>query len=178
MKEYAQAQQPLEDALKAEQKLKRSEIKEYILNKNVTISHRQLDPPTPETHLEVLLKDSEFKKPNNKINAEFELVKMGNGLTGMIISDPYADKSHIQFTMKYGYYIDTVQGISHFGEHMVLQGSEKYDSLYPFFNKFFGCVAHLKKLLKSNLRIQHAYAFCKFFASYTWRILARVFSII
>ena len=94
--------------------------------------------PTPETHLEVLLKDSEFKKPNNKINAEFELVKMGNGLTGMIISDPYADKSHIQFTMKYGYYIDTVQGISHFGEHMVLQGSEKYDSLYPFFNKFFG----------------------------------------
>ena len=63
---------------------------------------------------------------------------MGNGLTGMIISDPYADKSYIQFIMKYGFYVDTIQGISHFGEHMVLQGSEKYDSLYPIFNKFLG----------------------------------------
>ena len=84
----------------------------------------------------ILLKDSELKKPNNEINAEFELVKMGNGLAGMLISDPYADKSHIQFNMKYGSYIDTDGGISHFGEHMVLQGSEKYDSLYPFFNIF------------------------------------------
>ena len=62
----------------------------------------------------ILLKDSELKKPNNKINAEFELVKMGNGLAGMLISDPYADKSHIQFNMKYGSYIDTDGGISHF----------------------------------------------------------------
>ena len=61
----------------------------------------------------ILLKDSELKKPNNEINAEFELVKMGNGLAGMLISDPYADKSHIQFTMKYGSYIDTDGGISH-----------------------------------------------------------------
>ena len=61
----------------------------------------------------ILLKDSELKKPNNKINAEFELVKMRNGLAGMLISDPYADKSHIQFTMKYGSYIDTDGGISH-----------------------------------------------------------------
>ena len=61
----------------------------------------------------ILLKDSELKKPNNEINAEFELVKMGNGLAGMLISDPYADKSHIQFTMKYGSYIDTDGGIFH-----------------------------------------------------------------
>ena len=61
----------------------------------------------------ILLKDSELKKPNNEINAEFELVKMGNGLAGMLISDPYADKSHIQFNMKYGSYIDTDGGISH-----------------------------------------------------------------
>ena len=96
------------------------------------------DDDNKEKDLSILLKDSELKKPNNKINAEFELVKMGNGLAGMLISDPYADKSHIQFTMKYGSYIDTDEGISHFGEHMVFQGSEKYDSLYPFFNKFFG----------------------------------------
>ena len=33
-------------------------------------------------------------------------------------------------------YIDTDAGISHFGEHMVLQGSEKYDSIYPVLNNF------------------------------------------
>ena len=83
-------------------------------------------------------KDSEFERPNNRLNAEFELVKMGNGMTGLIISDPYASKFHIQFSMNHGYFIDTVQGISHFGEHMVFQGSQNYDSLYPFFNAFFG----------------------------------------
>ena len=71
------------------------------------------DDDNKEEDLAILLKDSELKKPNNKINAEFELVKMGNGLAGMLISDPYADKSHIQFNMKYGSYIDTDGGISH-----------------------------------------------------------------
>jgi hypothetical protein len=49
------------------------------------------DDDNKEEDLAILLKDSELKKPNNKINAEFELVKMGNGLKGMLISDPYAD---------------------------------------------------------------------------------------
>ena len=119
---------------------------------------KEVNPPTPtpEIDLSVLLKDSEFKKPNKKMNAEFELVKMGNGLTGLLISDPYADKSHIQFTMKYGSYIDTDSGISHFGEHMVLQGSEKYDSLYPFFNKFFGIKnVQLNAITKGNSQLYY-----------------------
>ena len=115
------------------------------------------DDDNKEEDLAILLKDSELKKPNNKINAEFELVKMGNGLAGMLISDPYADKSHIQFNMKYGSYIDTDGGISHFGEHMVLQGSEKYDSLYPFFNKFFGIKnADLNAMTGGNFQLYYA----------------------
>ena len=86
--------------------------------------------------LNILIKDDEFQKPNVKLNAEFELVKMGNGMTGMIISDPYASQFHIQFTMKYGSYIDTIPGISHFGEHMTLQSSEKYNYLYPVLTEF------------------------------------------
>ena len=88
--------------------------------------------------LTILLNDSQMKKPNIKLNAEFELVKMGNGMTGVIINDPYADKSLIQFSMKYGSYIDTIPGISHFGEHMVLQSSERFRGLYPLFNKYMG----------------------------------------
>ena len=88
--------------------------------------------------LTIIKNNNQFQKPNVKLNAEFELVKMGNGMTGMLISDPYASQFHIQFTMKYGAFIDTISGISHFGEHMVLQSSKKYNSLYPVFNKFFG----------------------------------------
>ena len=85
-------------------------------NYNSSPSRKKKDDDNKEEDIgdiAILLKDSELKKPNNEINAEFELVKMGNGLAGMLISDPYADKSHIQFTMKYGSYIDTDGGISH-----------------------------------------------------------------
>ena len=88
------------------------------------------DDKKPEEPLIILLKNEEFKKPNRKINAVLELVKLKNGMKGMIISDPYATKSHFQFSIKHGYFIDTVQGISHFGEHMILQGSEKYGPIY------------------------------------------------
>ena len=40
----------------------------------------------------VLKNNSEIKRPKVKLNAEFELVKMGNNMTGLIINDPYASK--------------------------------------------------------------------------------------
>ena len=94
------------------------------------------DDDKEEIILTVLKNDSQLKKPNVKLNAEFEYVKMGNNMTGLIISDPYASTFHIQFSMKYGGYIGTVSGISHFGEHMVLQNCEKYNYLYPILNMF------------------------------------------
>ena len=112
---------------------RRSKIEKYSLNKNITITHT-----TFIDDLIIIKKDNQFQKPNVKLNAEFELVRMENGMTGMIISDPYASEFHIQFTMKYGSYIDTIPGISHFGEHMVLQNCEKYNYLYPILNEFLG----------------------------------------
>ena len=61
---------------------------------------------------------------------------MGNKMIGLIISDLFASKFLIQFTMKYGDYIDTIPGISNLGKHMVLQSCEKYNYLYPFYNSF------------------------------------------
>ena len=86
--------------------------------------------------LTVIKNNEELKRPNINLNAEMELVKMDNNMKGLIISDPYASKFHIQLTMNYGSFIDTISGISHFGEHMVLQSCEKYNTLYPFFNAF------------------------------------------
>ena len=87
----------------------------------------------------VLKNDTEFSKPNIKMNAEFELVQMANNMTGLLISDPYATDYNLQIMMNYGSIIDTVPGISHFGEHMNTQGSEKYnDVIDPIFHYFLG----------------------------------------
>ena len=87
----------------------------------------------------VLKNDTELIKPNIKMNAEFELVQMANNMTGLLISDPYATDYNLQIMMNYGSIIDTVPGISHFGEHMNTQGSEKYnDIIDPIFHYFLG----------------------------------------
>ena len=93
----------------------------------------------PEQNILTVIKNNtELKRPNVNLDAEMELVKMENGMTGLIISDPYASKFRIQFTMNYGGYIDTISGISHLGELMVLQSSNKYNTLYPLSNAFGG----------------------------------------
>ena len=87
-----------------------------------------------EPEITVIKNNVELKRPNVKLNAEMELVKMGNNMTGLIISDPYASIFYIQFTLKYGSFIDTIPGISHLGEHMSFQSCEKYNYEFRFNN--------------------------------------------
>ena len=94
------------------------------------------DDGDKEKILMILKKNSEIKRPKVKLNAEFELVKMDNNMTGLIINDPYASKFYILSMMNYGGFIDTVSGISHLGEHMTLQSSKKYNCLNPLFKQF------------------------------------------
>ena len=89
-------------------------------------------------NLTVIKSNKEIAKPNVKLNAELELVKMKNGMTGLLISDNTATYSFIEITMNNGSFIDTDSGISHFGEHMILQGSEKYGPIFPVFNYLDG----------------------------------------
>ena len=85
-----------------------------------------------------VIEDDQFIKPNAKLNAKFKMLKLGNGMKTLLISDPYAKYAHIQISMKYGYNYDTLPGFCHFGEHMILQGSEKYKSLYAPLGAFLG----------------------------------------
>ena len=115
--------------------------KEDTKTMNKSIYHKKPKPNNTENVEEVLTllqKDNEFEKPNIKLNGEFELVKMRNGMTGILISDSYALRSYVEIILKYGSYIDTVGGLSHFGEHMILQGSEKYGPIFPVFNYLDG----------------------------------------
>ena len=75
---------------------------------------------------QVLLKDKDFIKPNYTVNFELELVKTKNGMTGLLISDPYSNSSFIELSVGNGSYIETVPGLAHFAEHMIFGGSEKY----------------------------------------------------
>ena len=88
--------------------------------------------------LTIIQKDIEFQKPNIRLDAEFELVKIKNGMTGILISAPFPSKFEIQLSMLYGTFIDTVTGLSHIGEHMSFHGSEKYKGPYAVFNIFQG----------------------------------------
>ena len=82
--------------------------------------------PKSSNSFQILLKDKDFIKPNIKINSEFELVKTKNGMTGLLISNPYSSYSFLELTLGNGSYIDTVPGLAHFAEHMIFGGSEKY----------------------------------------------------
>ena len=85
-----------------------------------------------------VIEDDQFIKPNAKLNAKFKMLKLGNGMKTLLISDPYAKYAHIQISMNYGSNYDTLPGFCHFGEHMILQGSEKYKSLYVPLGAFSG----------------------------------------
>ena len=74
----------------------------------------------------VLKYDKDFIKPNIKLDLEFELVKVQNGMEGLIIRDPYTNILQAQFQVNYGQLIDTVGGLAHLDEHMIFGGSEKY----------------------------------------------------
>ena len=94
-----------------------------------------------QNNLTIIKSNYDIERPNVKLNAELELVKMKNGMTGLLINDCTATKSQIEISFNYGAYIDTVSGISHFGEHMLLQGSENYSPPYPIFNYFLGILS-------------------------------------
>ena len=81
--------------------------------------------------LTTLKYDNEFIKPNIKMNLEFELVKLKNNMTGLIINDPYSLSMFVQFEVQNGRLTDTIGGLAHLAEHMIFSGSEKY-KYYPF----------------------------------------------
>ena len=93
----------------------------------VIIKIFEKDDKEKETLLLTTLKyDKEFIKPNIKMNLEFELVKIKNNMTGLIINDPYSSSMLVQFEVQNGKLTDTIGGISHLAEHMLFGGSEKY----------------------------------------------------
>ena len=88
----------------------------------------------------ILKKDSDFIKPNIRLDAEFQLIKTKNGMIGLLINDPYADYSQVTLSIPNGSYTETVPGLAHFGEHMVSGGSKRYPNIYPVYNPIIGGV--------------------------------------
>ena len=108
-------------------------IKLFIKEKN----DNEHNEDNEDAIIKVLKYDKDFLKPNITFNATFELVKVQNGMIGLLINDPYSFFSHVQLVVKHGYLMDTVGGLAHLGEHMIFGGSEKYD-YYSVFSKLYG----------------------------------------
>ena len=86
----------------------------------------------------IIKSDNDFIKPKIKLNAEFELIKMKNGMTGLLINDPYTTISHVHFEVEFGCFIDTLSSLSHLAEHMIFQGSANYKICYPILRAIGG----------------------------------------
>ena len=73
-----------------------------------------------------------------KLNAEFELIKMKNGMIGLLINDFYSTISHVHFEVQNGCFTDSMPSISHLAEHMIFQGSENYKKSFPILKTIGG----------------------------------------
>ena len=80
----------------------------------------------------IIKSDKDLLKPMVKLNAEFELIKMKNGMEGLIIHDPFATFSHVHFEVENGCFTDTIPSISHLVEHMISGGNHINKIYYPF----------------------------------------------
>jgi len=86
----------------------------------------------------ILTSDKDFNKPMSKLNAEFELIQMKNGLKCLLIYDPFTTVSHIHLETENGCFTDTTPSISHLAEHMIFGGSKSYQEVYPLFRTIGG----------------------------------------
>ena len=86
----------------------------------------------------ILKLDKDFIKPKIKLNSEFELIEMKNGMHGLLINDPYSTISHIHFELENGCFTDSISSLSHLAEHMIFQGSENYKHCYPILREIGG----------------------------------------
>ena len=86
----------------------------------------------------ILKYDKDFIKPKIKLNAEFELIKMKNGMKGLLIHDPYTTYYHVHFNSNNGSSIDSYPGLSHLYEHMALSCTKNYNESYHILRHFGG----------------------------------------
>ena len=86
----------------------------------------------------ILKYDKDFVKPKIKLTAEFELIKMKNGMKGLLIHDPYTTYYHVHFNSDNGSSIDSYPGLSHLYEHMALSCTKNYNQSYHILRHFGG----------------------------------------
>ena len=91
-----------------------------------------------EKNFTILKYDKEFIKPKIKLRAEFELIRMKNGMEGLLINDPFTTYSHVHFNIHNGSSIDSYPGISHLFEHMCLSTTKNYNKSYHILRNFGG----------------------------------------
>ena len=107
----------------------------------------------------ILKADANFTKPNIAFDAKFQLVKASNGMTGLLINDPYAKISKVCFRVENGYLMDTVDGISVLAGHMIYYGSSENNGPYANIKKFKGLKGFENKIYTDRANQGYYYQF-------------------
>ena len=113
------------------------------------------DDDDKDDPIKVLKTDTKFSKPNIAYDAEFQLIKTSNGMTGLLVSDPYAKVSKVWFRVENGYLMDTVDGLSLLANFMIFYGSNEQFPSYTNIKRFKGLKGFVESLYTD--RAQQAY---------------------
>ena len=110
-----------------------------------------VDPVVPD--FIILKKNSEFVKPNNALNMEFEQIQLKNGLQVFLINDNYTPYSSFYIETPHGYAIDTINGLAHLSEHLSFAGNctlekayKMWDIVYSLNNAVLYAFTHANKI--------------------------------
>ncbi len=72
----------------------------------------------------IIFPNEKIKKPL-KTNKKYEIIKLKNNYTFILINNPNTLESGIEIKSKLGFQTDIIDGFSHFAEHIFFGGSKK-----------------------------------------------------
>jgi len=84
-------------------------------------------PETTTTMPSTTLPPQPFRTPRSEFDCQYKIIKLGNGLKALLVSDTQADKAAASLDVRNGSFADgDINGIMHFLEHMLFYSSSKY----------------------------------------------------
>ena len=80
---------------------------------------------TKEKELNILIKDSNFEKPNNFLK-QYEFIQLKDSkYKFFLVHDPKTVTAGIEFRTKFGYTTDIIDGFAHYAENVFFEGTEE-----------------------------------------------------
>ena len=92
----------------------------------------QPKPEPDQKNFAVLMKDLDFVKPKS-LTKKFELIQLnGINYSFILVQDPKTVKTGVEIRTKFGFNKESIDGFTHYAEHVFFRGTEKVTELDIF----------------------------------------------